>query len=445
MYENIWYRNKIAKDVQLKDKKRRDITEVVESYLCHSCGSCFSSCGHDSIAYKESVAGYIFPNINYESCTNCGLCFDVCPGEHFNSKLKEKTPLDPFIGNLVNTYVGFSTDQDIYKHSQSGGVTTSILKYLLDEKIVSAAVVTIMNDISLHNEPRIIYSSSELRASQKSKYVPTSLTSLIPELSKIEGKIAVVGLSCHMHGFENFHKIDKTLNSKLIKIGLICDRVMLYSGIDFLTASVASKNIQKFVFRDTTHTQYPGDTTFFLDNQLNIIDKKNRKNSKDFFTPIRCMLCFDKMNIYSDIVLGDPHGIENTNQINGENLILTRTQIGQEIIDKMVELSYIDIRVASTEDALKGQGIEQKRRKFNANIQAWKELDNVIPDYPSEVFSSVLEVTSEEVKKAKEAICNALILDTLSSREEIMKRAKEFKKSKKSKQTLFSKIKNMFK
>ena len=90
---------------------RKDITEVVEQYLCHSCGSCFTSCGHDSISYKKTVAGYLFPEINYDTCTNCGLCHDVCPGDHFNESLINKTSNDPFVGDAIQTYIGKSTNK----------------------------------------------------------------------------------------------------------------------------------------------------------------------------------------------------------------------------------------------------------------------------------------------------------------------------------------------
>lgn len=424
-------------------KVKRDITEVVDSYLCHSCGSCFSSCGHDCISYNQSPAGFLFPKIDYDSCTNCGLCFDVCPGEHFNKKLIDKTSEDPFIGNIEKVLVGKAEDKEIYLNSQSGGVTTALLKYLLDEKLVSAAVVTQMNELTLKSEPKIIKNSSELLSSQKSKYVPTNLTSIIPDILKIEGKVAIVGLSCHMHGLENLTGIRKKLNDKLIKIGLICDRVMLYSAIPF-TEKITKNSVTNFVFRDTSNTSYPGDISFQEDGKLHIMDKKNRKNMKDFFTPTRCMLCFDKMNIYSDIVLGDPHGIDNTDKENGESLVLIRTSLGEEIVNGAINKKFINLREASLEQAISGQGIELKRKKFNANINAWKELGNTIPSYPENVFSFSIEASKEEVEKAKERLLHSINLDKLADEKEVVAKANQFYNKKNRKKGLFSKIKKIF-
>ncbi len=429
----------------MSKKIKRDITEVVDNYLCHSCGSCFSSCGHDCISYKQSTAGYFFPKIDYDACTNCGLCFDVCPGDHFSKKLIEKTKFDPFIGEITSCLVGKASDESIYLNSQSGGVTTAILKYLLDEKIVSAVVVTQMNDTSLKSEAKIIKDSKELMKSQKSKYVPTNLSSLVPEILEIEGKVAVVGLSCHFHGLENLMKIKKKLNDKLIKIGLICDRVMLYSAVNYFTQRVTSKKVEKFVFRDTSNTSYPGDISFYEEGNLRIMDKKNRKNMKDFFTPSRCMLCFDKMNVYSDIVLGDPHGVEGVDKENGESLVLIRTALGKDIVNGARTAKAIELREASLEQAVSGQGIELKRKKFNANIKAWEELGNTIPTYPKEVFEYSIEASKEDIENAKKRISHSIRIDKYDSEEELIKEANNYFDNRKKKKTVFSRINNFFK
>lgn len=426
-------------------KNKKDITPIVQSYLCHSCGSCFSACGHDCISYKQSTAGFLFPQIDYDLCTNCGLCFDVCPGDHFNTRLVEQKLDDPFIGNIQKTLVGRATNEEIYLNSQSGGATTAILKYLLDENIVSAVVVSQMNDVSLKNEVKIITNSNDLLQSQKSKYVPTSIVSIVPEILKIEGRVAIVGLSCHMHGLENLTQIKKKLDQKIIKIGLICDRVMLYSSIDFFTKSVTKNTVQKFVFRDTSNTQYPGDISFFIDDKLTIVDKKNRKQMKDFFTPTRCMLCFDKMNVYSDIVLGDPHAIDGTNKQNGESLVIVRTDLGNEIIQDCLAKDYIQLRTIPEKDAIVGQGIEIKKKKFSSNILAWKELGYKIPDYPQEVMDSMVEVEEDEIQKSKKKLVHSMKLDSLESQDAVFAEAKKYLDNFQQKKTLLYKIKKFFK
>ena len=118
-------------------KNKFDITQVVNENLCHSCGACFASCGHDSISFSETIGGYYTPYIDYDSCTKCGLCFDVCSGEHFGKTLTNSIPENHFIGNIISTQVGKATDKKIFDNSQSGGITTSILADLLEKSGLS--------------------------------------------------------------------------------------------------------------------------------------------------------------------------------------------------------------------------------------------------------------------------------------------------------------------
>lgn len=412
-------------------KKREDITNIVNQYLCHSCGSCFASCGHDSISYKNTMGGYLFPEINYDTCTNCGLCYDVCPGDHFTDYLKKQTADDPFVGNIISSYIGKATDERIYKNSQSGGVATALLKYLLESGEISAAIATSMNtDSNSYSEAKIVTTVEELILAQKSKYVPTNITSLMQKIEKIDGTIAMVGLSCHMHGLENLLTIKRKLKNKIIKIGLICDRVMTSASVDFLSQQITDAEIKDFVFRDTLNTSYPGDITVTeINGNIKILDKKSRMMMKDFFTPVRCLLCFDKMNIYSDIVIGDPHGVQGVDRTNGESLVLVRTDKAKEIVFRALESKDIVLRDTLLDDAIKGQTIDAKRKRWYAHYKAWGEMGYDIPDYPKGVELHVLEVSKDEVNVAKKNFKQALSLDTYETREELLKNANIYYKN----------------
>ncbi len=420
-------------------KKRKDITNIVDQYLCHSCGSCFASCGDDSISYKTTVGGYLFPEINYDTCTNCGLCYDVCPGDHFTDYLKDQTKDDPFVGNIISSYVGRATDEVIYKNSQSGGAVTALLKSLLESGQISAAIVTSMNTNSpSYSEAKIVTTVEELISAQKSKYVPTNITSLMQKIEKIDGTIAMVGLSCHMHGLENLLTIKRKLKNKIIKIGLICDRVMTSVSIDFLSQQVTTdKKIKNFVFRDTLNTAYPGDTTVTTNNgNIKKLDKKSRMLMKDYFTPSRCLLCFDKMNIYADIVIGDPHGIANVDRTYGESLVLVRTDKAKQIVDQAIKSQDIILRDTSPEKAIKGQNIDAKRKKWHAHFKAWEELGYDMPDYPESVKTNAHDVNRNEINVAKKNLLHAVALDNYASKDLLIRDAKNYYKMKKLKNAL---------
>jgi len=423
--------------------KKLDITQVVENHLCHSCGACFASCGHDSIGFVESVGGYYAPKIDYDSCTNCGLCFDVCSGDHFGETLQELVPEDPFVGYIRTCEVGVASNEEIFKNSQSGGVTTALLAQLLDSGAIEVALVAVMReDTPPRGDFALVRSSEELHASQKSKYTPIPLLSAIPELKNINGPIAIVGLSCHFHSLQNLCDVYKWLAKKeIIKIGLICDRVMTASAIDFIGLQATHEPIKNFAFRDKQKPTYPGNPTVTTTNDTEyILDKSVRMEMKDFFTPARCRLCFDKLNIFADVVMGDPHGVDGVDKKGGETLVLTRTQKGVELIEKAKAARSIVLRDADKQSAIKGQKIETKKKEWNAYVSAWKEMGRKVPNYP---FTPQL---SDSYENEKKHLAHALSLDEYSSRDELLADAQKYYNKKKLKRAMkmpLVKIKNL--
>jgi len=425
--------------------KKLDITRVVENYLCHSCGACFASCGHDSISFSESIGGYYFPKIDYVSCTGCGLCFDVCSGDHFGRTLQANVPVEPFIGDILSCEVGKAKDNAIFQNSQSGGVTTALLANLFDSGVIELAIVAIMReDTPPRGDYALVRSSKVLFASQKSKYTPIPLLRAIREIKNVNGTIAIVGLSCHFHGLQNLCDVYKWLAKKdIIKIGLICDRVMTTGAIDFIAMQATEKPVKKFVFRDKQKPSYPGNPTVTtVDDKEYVLGKSVRMSMKDFFTPARCRLCFDKLNVYADVVLGDPHGVENVDSKNGETLIITRTQKGSEIISKAKKSRYIILRDADKKSVIEGQGIAKKKKEWVSYVSAWKEMGRITPNYP---FTPEL---TKEFKKEKKHLLHALSLDEYSSKNELLADAQKHYKSKKVKNLVkmqIAKVKNILK
>ena len=121
-----------------------DISFVVAEYLCNSCGACFAACSHGSISYIETVGGYLFPRINTETCTHCGLCYEVCPGVHFGKSLIARMPDDPFVGDIISCHAGKAINKMVFDNSQSGGIATALLVQLLATGQISGAIVADM-------------------------------------------------------------------------------------------------------------------------------------------------------------------------------------------------------------------------------------------------------------------------------------------------------------
>ena len=400
---------------------KQNITQVVSQKLCNTCGACFAVCKADAILYRETVGGYYFPTVNDEACVDCGLCISVCPGINFGRSLMESMPADPFAGLSLNAFVGKATDKKIYENSQSGGIVTALLGFMLESDLADAAL-TVAMDWGVPPRPKAFLAKSidEIISSQKSKYCPVPLLSTLKEIMASNQQIVFVGTACHVHGLLNIlDKIPKLKHRIVLIIGLVCDRVMTCAAIDFLICRARLSNRDKYLleFRDKSSGGYPGNVNIQSANGKNIImPAKERMRIKDLFTPARCRICFDKMNVFADIVVGDPHGIKNVDRNMGESITVLRTLRGQQFFYQALEDSFYSIREISYHDILEGQQINAKRKEWQGYVYAWKKLGHQLPNYSQRVLQS-----SRNTERASylDKLKYSLSLDNHSSREDL--------------------------
>lgn len=363
--------------------KTQTINSIVNSKLCLSCGACDAICSHNAISFQETVGGYLFPKINEELCTGCGLCFKVCPGNGLGSTLSKRLPEDIFKGTISFCTVGKATNEIVFKNSQSGGAVTAVLNYLFDTKQIEYAIVATMNQNSPpRGEPILINSTEQLFEPQKSKYTPIPILRKLKDLKNSDKAIAIVGLPCHMHGLLKLINLVPNLKKlHFIKLGLICERIMTTTAIDYLCSKSNLKQPNGVIFKDKQYG-YPGDIVVSDSNSSKfIIDRSFRKHMKDFFTPARCRICFDKFNIFADLVFGDPHGIDGIDKQNGESLIIVRSPTGENILKEVIKHNFVKMRNIKTEEVLNGQKIEKKRIEWHKFMTAWENKKLPLPDY----------------------------------------------------------------
>ncbi|OPY14401.1 MAG: coenzyme F420-reducing hydrogenase subunit beta [Syntrophus sp. PtaB.Bin138] len=121
-----------------------DISAIVEQRLCCSCGACACVCRQEAISFKETPGGHLFPEIDRKKCSACGLCYRVCPSVTVGTEMLSALSTSPFEGNALECHVGKAADKEIYANSQSGGIVSALLLYLLDSREIEAAVVSAM-------------------------------------------------------------------------------------------------------------------------------------------------------------------------------------------------------------------------------------------------------------------------------------------------------------
>ena len=106
--------------------------------LCTRSGTCVGACPENALVIGKDF----YPEINEDKCTECGVCNEVCPGEKVNFKELSEITFghanydDSFDGEVLKTFVGYSTDDKIRGGGAGGGVITGLLWDLLKEKLL---------------------------------------------------------------------------------------------------------------------------------------------------------------------------------------------------------------------------------------------------------------------------------------------------------------------
>ena len=408
------------------NNKLSNVNEIKKSYLCYGCGTCNVVCSKGAITMQYDNIGRLHPKIDEQKCIDCGLCYKLCPSLDLRG-IQLPDAEDCYTGKVLNTYIGKSTDERIYRNSQSGGLVTAILKYLFDTQKIDAAIVCkVIDEIEYTPKATLVTSAEQLYDSQRSSYVPIDMVSAIKGADQYNS-FAVVGTGCHIQGFNALANFKPSFNERIkYKLGLICDRTLCKTSTDVLYGELYANEKKRIVWRDKS-TGYK-EARLLIQSQEGIqtvLPRWQRMVLKDPFTNPRCRICFDKLNTNADIVLGDPWGMNNVDWQNGTSVILTRTEQGESLIQEMKSKSIIVMNPAPLSEVITGQHIELRKDTVASAICIYKEQGWLTPSY-ADKLSKIARVTHKPEMKAK--ILSFISNTALTKQEIVSKNIKYLKK-----------------
>ncbi len=378
----------LSEEKQAKDcmpRALRSLSKIITGDLCHRCGSCVGICPTGVLSVNEDDYPEV---INLSACTDCNLCVQVCPGDEFNwqenyrKRYRREIDLRNTHGFFKRGILGYAKDLSLREASTSGGLVTAILEYMLDRGEINGALVTVSaKDPIWRGKPIIARSKEELRESVKSKYALTPTNILLSEIAKNEGKFAVVGLPCQIHGIVKAMQINPKLKEKIVlTIGLFCHAAIEHDAFKVLweTLGEVTKRAKRFISRVGKH---PGTPHLELENgELYPVYFPNKKGYRPssmeliniiyrLYTPPRCMTCFDALAEFADIAVGDPWMAPPKKDINfydGWSFALVRSSRGEEVVKRAEQSGYIHIEKVTKREALKCNTLMAHEKRWRA-------------------------------------------------------------------------------
>lgn len=303
---------------------------------CYGCNACFNICPTKAISTHEDEEGFLYPVIDNEKCTNCGLCKRTCPIYHhkdcqpdFNQKVyavKHKTESTRLL-------------------SSSGGMFTAISDYILEKGGVIYGAGFEEGLKVCHQRASTKPKRNEMRGS---KYVQSDIGSIFRMIKKDRknGKwVLFVGTPCQCAGLQLFLQEEDC--SKLILCDIVCHGVPSNRMWQEYRALIRRKKgvIKYHNFRTKINGWHSMTSrNVFINGKEDYKSILSQVHMNLFLTDLLlrpcCYQCrFCDFQRGSDITIADFWGVERSlpefDDNKGISLVLINTQKGEELVNQV--------------------------------------------------------------------------------------------------------------
>jgi coenzyme F420 hydrogenase subunit beta len=329
--------------------------EVVTSGLCTGCAGCVVACPHDVIGYEHEPGKYrpfhleeeLGPTDCIHGVKGCTSCTRACPRfrtwEHdANDHLfgRDREP-DEMYGITKDLLLCRASDDYVHEMGQDGGFVSALLIWAMDEGYIDCALTSFLegDGTSWKALPGLARNKEEILASAGSRYTYSANTLAVKQaLDEGFSKLALVGMSCQSSVPPVMwqRKIGKVGKPYVFNIGLLCSKT--FDDSIFPELFEAKYGLRK---EDMVKMNIKGVFQIWMkDGSYHEIDLKECHG----WTREGCKHCPDFAAEHADISTG---GI---GEDNDWTLTLVRTDLGREIIDRMIRTGAIIARPADTDE-----------------------------------------------------------------------------------------------
>ena len=263
----------------------------------------------------------------------------ICPSLNVvhDGKLKKE---ERIWGRIVGLYEGFSTDEAIRTKSSSGGIISALAVHLLESGKVDA-VLHVGGDVDDYkrNSLRISKTRDEVMQNSSSRYAPALIFNKIFALLEESTDVyCFIGKPCDIAGLQNFIKLYPVYKDRFkVTISIVCAGMPNFKGTENLIDSFKPEYpISNLLYRGNG---WPGFFSFSDKNSNYYKTSYNDSWGKvlNKHLAFRCKICPEGIGMLADIAVGDAwetkDGYPDFTEKEGSSLIITRTSVGQSIVN----------------------------------------------------------------------------------------------------------------
>lgn len=394
---------------------------------------------HISLNEKGEYEEYIHIDENTElgqNIENVSPCLnnkqnETVISEKLYSKIKD-IKYDHRIGYYQNLYIGHVSEGEYRKNASSGGMGTWIFKELLENKIIDG-VIHVKKNKDVESEILFTYEISrtieEVQSGAKTKYYPVELSKVLEVVKNNPGRYAIVGIPSFIKAIRLLSMIDPIINERIIlTVGLICGHQKSAKFAEYMAWQVGIKpgDLLDIDFRykldNAPADSYAIKMTGLINGKLETIVKpKNELHGQNwglgYFKSLASDFTDDVFNETADLVIGDAWLPEYANDSYGNNIIIIRNSLVNEIIQKALSNKKLKLDVVSVEKIFDSQSAHYRHTHDELAYRMYKqkalgswfpkcrvEASNNIPFFRAKVQDVRMDIS----KKSHEYYIDAL-------------------------------------
>lgn len=373
---------------------------VVKNDLCIGCGLCVYACPTKALEMQWNSYGFLIPNLS-GTCDSNGDCIKVCP---FNPLPEEEVRTENELAKLFlmdvpknhskigiysAIYAGYA--KDFRLTSSSGGMATYIFSELMLNGVIDHVFsVKESQKAGSHYEYDISSSKEELLQASKTRYFPVTLGDVMSKIRSLDGKVAIVGVACFIKAIRLAQHKEPALKEKIpFLVGIICGGVKSRFFTEYLAgrAGVTYQNVVKPEFRIKDLKSTAGDYSFGCINKEEMREYNIKMRSvgdmwgTGLFKANSCDFCDDVTTELADISLGDAWLPPFNSDGKGNNVVVTRSRIADNLIQSGIERGDLIIEELSLESFLASQqgSFNHRQNALGFRISKARERIQIIP------------------------------------------------------------------
>ena len=328
--------------------------EVITTGLCTGCAGCVVTCPHDVIGYEHEEGKYkpfhLEPELGLDNCIHgekgCTTCTRACPrfrawepaaDMHLFGRTRQP---DEMYGIWRQLLLTRASEKTVHEMGQDGGFVGAMLIWLLEHDYIEAAMVSgVEPDDAWKAKPVLARTRQDVLDTAGSRYTYcANPLALVDAKAAGLNRLALVGMGCQTSSPPIMwdRKAGKVSKPFVFNIGLLCSKTFddaifpeLFEAKYGLQKSEMQKMNIKGVFQ-----------IWMKDGSYHEVDLKECHK----WTREGCKSCPDFAAEHSDIATG---GI---GEDNDWTLTIVRTELGEEVIDRMIKDGTIISRPAQEDE-----------------------------------------------------------------------------------------------